>query len=142
MNRYVFIEMSNLYPFSRVAEIIESEEMPQTPPAGISGSWSAVAMDTMVQVGWKATYSATGWVYSELTYDDYANLVQTRIRQRIGVASGWLDLNPVQYKVNLGVATPEEEAAWIAYQQYYIAVTSVKSQPDYPFAIQWPVAPF
>jgi hypothetical protein len=142
MNRYVFIEMSNQYPFSRVAEIIESEETPLTPPQGISGSWYQVATDTIVQVGWKATYAATGWVYSEPTYQDYADLVLTRIRQRIGAASSWLDLNPVHYKVNLGVATPEEQATWTSYQQYYIAVTAVKNQPDYPFTIEWPVAPF
>lgn len=142
MKRYVFIEMSNQYPFSRVAEIVEAEDMPLTNPAGISGSWSALAAGTAVQVGWKASYSATGWVYSELTYQDYADLVALRVQQRLGVAQGWLNLNPVQYKVSLGTATAEEVADWLAYQQYYVAVADAKKQADYPYTIDWPVAPF
>jgi hypothetical protein len=142
MNRYVFIEMSNQYPFSRVAEIVESEDMPQTSPPGISGSWYKVENDTTVQVGWKATYEAIGWSYSELAYQDHVDLVSLRMRQKLGAATGWLDLNPVQYKVNLGSATPEEAAAWIVYQQYYVAVADVKNQADYPYTVNWPVVPF
>ncbi|MHC5131753.1 tail fiber assembly protein [Pseudomonas glycinis] len=142
MNRYAFIEMSNQYPFSRVAEIVESEDTPLTGPVGIPGAWYALAAETVVQVGWKATYSASGWIYSELTYQDHADLVSQRIQQRLGVAQGWLNLNPLQYKVNLEIATPEEETQWLAYQQYYVAVADVRKQADYPYTIVWPVVPF
>jgi hypothetical protein len=142
MKKYVFIEMSNIAAYSKAVMIQVSEDQPVINPPGIAGGWYGFAIDTVVQVGWKATYGANGWEFSEPTYQDHVDQVTLFVRQRLGVAAGWLDINPVNYKVNLGVATPEEEAAWLAYQQYYIAVSDVKKQAGYPYTIDWPVAPF
>lgn len=142
MNRYVLIDQGTSSPFARVVDIQSAEEQPMIIPPGISGYWTQIAIDTVVQVGWKAEYSVDAWIFSEPTYEDYAGLVLVQVRTKLGFASGWLNTHPVHFKVNLGVATPEDEAAWIAYQQYYIAVSDVKTQAGYPYTINWPVAPF
>jgi hypothetical protein len=142
MNRYVLINYSTTSPFSRVADIQDAEEQPMNPPPDMQSFWNLVAIDTVVQVGWRAENSENGWVFSELTYEDYVNLVAVQVRTKLGFATGWLTINPVNFKVNLGVATPAEQAAWLAYQQYHIAVSDVKTQADYPYTINWPVAPF
>jgi hypothetical protein len=54
----------------------------------------------------------------------------------------WLVSNPLQYKKDLEIATPAEEAALLSYKQYFIALSEVKDQSGYPAAINWPVAPF
>lgn len=142
MNRYVLIEYGTTSPFLRVADIQDAEEQPVDTPPGMQSFWSQIAIDTVVQVGWKAENSANGLVFSEPTHEEYVNLVAVQVRTKLGFASGWLTINPVNFKVNLGVATPAEQAAWLAYQQYHIAVSDVKTQANYPYTINWPVAPF
>lgn len=142
MNRYVFIEMSTQTPFERVLQILEAEEFPESKPADVPGRWYEIAFDTVVHLGWKAEKPGDEWVFSEPSYQDYVDLNAITVRTRLGFAAAWLNANPVHYKVNLGIATPAEEAAWITYQQYYIAVCDVKLQADYPYTVNWPVAPF
>lgn len=142
MNRYVLINYGTSSPFPRVVDIQDAEEQPMVIPPGIQANWNQVAIDTVVQEGWKAEYTESGWVFSEPTYQDYVDLVAVQVRTKLGLASGWLTINPVNFKVNLGVATPADQAAWLAYQQYHIAVSDVKTQADYPYTINWPVAPF
>ncbi|ANI62172.1 hypothetical protein PGR6_45990 [Pseudomonas sp. GR 6-02] len=64
------------------------------------------------------------------------------MQKRLDEAARWLMFNPLQYKVDLGVATPADEAVLLAYKQYVIAVSEVKNQPGYPSTINWPAAPF
>lgn len=141
MIRYVLIEMNNLNPFPKVLQFVDAEQMPMIPP-GVSGNWVETSVDTPVQVGWKAEYTVNGWTFSEPTYQDQVDIVSNRIYFLVGTAEGWLKINPLQYKLDLGTATPEEEATLLAYKQYYVAVCDVKKQSGYPYAVTWPVAPF
>ncbi|WP_213937525.1 tail fiber assembly protein [Pseudomonas sp. dw_612] len=141
MNRYVFVPTEYQSPFPRVSHILDAEEMPTTYPDGLFGQWIDVTGNTTVQVGWKADYVG-GWVFSELTYQDYLNLAVRNTNQLFSAANSWLMFNPLQYKVDLGVATPADEAALLAYKQYYVAISEVKNQSGYPQTINWPVAPF
>ncbi|MFJ4197006.1 tail fiber assembly protein [Pseudomonas sp. NPDC089534] len=140
MIRYVYIEMINVMPFPKVLQVVDAEQMPDSP--GVPGNWVEVSVDTPAQPGWKAQFTATGWVFSEPTYEDHVGIATNRMHQLLSSASGWLSVNPLQYKLDLGLATPDEEATLQAYKQYYINVCEVKNQSGYPYTINWPAAPF
>jgi hypothetical protein len=44
-------------------------------------------------------------------------------------------------KVELGLATPAEEAALLAYKQFFIEMSQVNKQPGYPLNVIWPEVP-
>ncbi|AIS14658.1 Caudovirales tail fiber assembly protein [Pseudomonas chlororaphis subsp. aurantiaca] len=142
MNRYAFIRINYSKPFPKVLQILESEEMPTTYPEGASGIWVDVTGNTTVQVGWKALNLTGEWIFSEPTYQDYVDEITRHMESLLSEAVSWLRLNPLQYKVDLGVATPADEALLLAYKQYYIAVSEVKNQSGYPHSVNWPAAPF
>jgi len=48
---------------------------------------------------------------------------------------------PLQDAVDLGEATPADEALLLAWKQYRIAVNRVTQQPGYPAAVNWPERP-
>lgn len=148
MKRYVCIGIVYQTGFSIVFEIHESDEgMPTTSPAGSSGYWIEVSADTAVQVGWKVEpfIDENGnylRIYTEPTEAESDAITTARMKERFDDAARWLQFNPLQYKQDLGVATPADEAALFAYKQYVVAVSEVKKQPGYPSSITWPVAPF
>ena len=137
MNRYALIESVYKQNYSVVVQLVDSEEYPVVP-----GSWIDVPQDAAVQVGWLAQFATFGWVFTEPAFEDYVRLATARMQQRFDGAAQWLTFNPLQYKVDIGVATPADEAALLAYKQYVVSVSEVKNQPGYPATINWPVAPF
>nr|WP_315446056.1 tail fiber assembly protein [uncultured Pseudomonas sp.] len=139
MNRYVLIELVYKQSYSAVVlQVVDAEEFPSVP-----GNWMNVPQDTAVQVGWVAQFTgAFQWVFTEPAYEDYVRLATARMQQGFDEAAQWLTFNPLQYKVDIGVATPADEAALLAYKQYVVAVSEVKNQPGYPLTINWPVVPF
>ncbi|MBS4086729.1 tail fiber assembly protein [Pseudomonas rustica] len=141
MNRYIFIDAYSP-PFPRAVQIVDAEESPQFTPPGPSGYWIEVSIDTPVQVGWKGDYVGNGWVFTELTYQDNVVVLDIRVRQLLTQAASWLTVNPLQYKLDLGVASTSETELLLGYKQYCIAVSEIKNQPSYPYTINWPVAPF
>lgn len=48
---------------------------------------------------------------------------------------------PLQDAVDLGEATPADEAALLAWKQYRVKVNRVNQQPGYPANIAWPEVP-
>lgn len=48
---------------------------------------------------------------------------------------------PLQDAVDLGEATPAEEAALLAWKRYRVALNRLPDQPGYPSQITWPVQP-
>ncbi|WP_415765402.1 tail fiber assembly protein [Pseudomonas sp. ZB1P45] len=144
MNRYVLIETAYKTTYLIVIQVLDTEEaMPTTQPDGVTGSWLDVTGDTTAQVGWKAEYFFDrGWVFAEPTHEEYLILTSGRMQKRFDEAARWLMFNPLQYKVDLGLATPADEAVLLAYKQYVVAVSEVKNQPGYPSTINWPVAPW
>jgi len=141
MNRYVFIDAYSP-PFTRAVQIVDAEESPQFTPPGPSGYWVQVSIDTPVQVGWKGNYVGNGWVFTELTYEDNVAVLDIRVRQLLTQAANWLTINPLQYKLDLGVASSSETELLLAYKQYCVAISDIKDQTGYPYTINWPVAPF
>ncbi|AZV25583.1 phage tail protein [Pseudomonas syringae] len=141
MNRYVFVDAYST-PFTRAVQIVDAEEFPQFTPPGPSGYWIELPIDTPVQVGWKGNYTGNGWVFTELTYQDNVDVLVIQVRQRLTQAASWLTVNPLQYKLDLGVASTSETELLLAYKQYCVAVSEIKKQSGYPYTINWPVAPF
>lgn len=143
MNRFAFVKYAYSDPVHKVMEVVEADEKPAIYPNGVYGYWVDVTDNTAVQVGWKATtVDFVNWVFSELTYQDHADEATAKKLDFLTAAVSWLKLNPLQYSIDLGVATPEEEALLLAFKQFYVGVAGVEKQSGYPYTINWPVAPF
>jgi hypothetical protein len=48
---------------------------------------------------------------------------------------------PLQDAVDLGEATPEEEAELTAWKRYRVALNRIQQQPNFPIGIEWPLSP-
>ncbi|HGM5550000.1 TPA: tail fiber assembly protein [Pseudomonas putida] len=139
MNRYVFISLSTF----KVYRVLDTDEgMPTSPPDGVWGQWVDATGNTEVVVGWNARIVNNQWELHAPTYEEVAAEVKVLAIERLSDARGWLSINPLDYKKDLGIATPEEEAALLAYKQYVVAVCDFKNQPGYPYTIIWPTVPF
>lgn len=145
MNRYAFVRFNYSKPFNKVLRIVEAEETPTFIPeeAGLSnGFWVDITANPAVQVGWKGSNLTGEWIFSEPTFQDLEKDVAQEVLELLNTAGQWLLLNPLQYKADLGVATPAEEAQLLAYKQYCVGVSEMKKQSGYPYTVNWPVAPF
>lgn len=47
----------------------------------------------------------------------------------------------LQDAVEMGDASPDEEAAYLAWREYRVLLLRVPKQPGYPGTVDWPVAP-
>ncbi|MFJ2361457.1 tail fiber assembly protein [Pseudomonas fluorescens] len=143
MSRFAFVKYSYVDVIRKVMEILEADEKPTYYPNDVYGFWVDITDNPAVQVGWKATtVNTVDWVFSELTYQDHADEAAAKKQELLTAAVNWLKLNPLQYCVDLGLATPEEEALLLAYKQFYVGVARVEKQSGYPYTINWPVVPF
>jgi hypothetical protein len=147
MNRYVCIATIYQSPYQVVREILDTDEgIPTTSPYGNSSLWLDVTGNTTVQLDWIALYTLRdnvfGWFFDEPTPEQYVKFTTCRMQERFDELARRLMFNPLQYKVDLGIATAADQAALVEYKQYAIAVSEVKSQPGYPVTINWPVAPY
>lgn len=52
-----------------------------------------------------------------------------------------LRIAPLQYAVNLDMATEPEKAALLDWMRYSVNLNRVEQQPGYPLAIEWPSPP-
>lgn len=52
-----------------------------------------------------------------------------------------LRIAPLQYAVNLDMATESEQAALLAWMRYSVNLNRVEQQPGYPLAMEWPSPP-
>jgi hypothetical protein len=139
MNRYAFISFTTF----KVYQVLETDEgTPGSPPDGLWGQWVDVTGNPDVAVGWNARSVNNQWDLHAPTYDEVAAEVKVVATQRLSDAKGWLTFNPFDYKKDLGIATPDEEAALLAYKQYVIAVCDFKNQAGYPYTVVWPTVPF
>lgn len=139
MNRYVFTVYGT---YSVVLQVLDTDgPAPAVPANEPFGHWQNVTGDTTAQPGMKMSYTPYGLTFTELLPDERERFTNGRLQQRFDQAKQWLTFNPLHYKVDLGLATPEEEAALVAFKQYYVAVSEVTNQNTFP-QIDWPVAPF
>lgn len=134
MNLYALVE------YIKVTQLKESEVAPD-PTLSPGSTWVDVTGNTDIRVGWKAEFAGS-WTFTAPTDQDYRNEAQAQKWQLLNVASNWLLLNSLGFKVETGVATPEEQALLLAHKQYSIAVSDIEKQSGYPTNIIWPVAPY
>ncbi|VVM50818.1 tail fiber assembly protein [Pseudomonas fluorescens] len=140
MNRYALIETVYQQNYYVVTQLVDADDFPPFPENG-GGSWIDTA-GLAVQVGWLAQFQTFQWVFTEPDYEAYVRLATARMSERFDKAIHWLTFNPLQYKKDIGTATPDDEAALLSYKQYFVAVSEVKNQSGYPSIINWPIAPF
>ncbi|MBZ9780503.1 tail fiber assembly protein [Pseudomonas sp. REP124] len=98
----------------------------------IDYSWNAVNTDGV----WTFTDSNPWAQPSELAWQ-----MRMAREQRYLKVNTTLDSTALQYKVDLGVATAADEAALLAYKQFFIDMSSVNKQPGYPLTVTWPEIP-
>jgi len=140
MNRYALTLTAMGYTV--VLQVLDTEgEAPAGPAAEPSAGWRNITGNDAVQPGMKMQWGPAGEEYLEITAAEQEQFTNGRMQLRFDEAARWLDFNPLQYKLDLGVATPAEEAALVAYKQYFIALSEVKNNAVFPQII-WPVAPF
>ncbi|WP_053117674.1 tail fiber assembly protein [Pseudomonas sp. P1.31] len=139
MNRYVLtISSSHIV----VLQVLDTDGEPPAVPANEpAAAWRDVTGDTTAQPGMKMEYGPYGVTFTALTADEKERFTKGRMQERFDQAAQWMTFNPLQYKVDLGTATPTEEVALVAYKQYYVALSEVTNQNTFP-EINWPVAPF
>ncbi|MGE8189524.1 tail fiber assembly protein [Pseudomonas sp. NPDC086278] len=136
MALYAKIEFSNV-----VTQLLETDQgKPADSPPWFQ--WVDVTGVADIGLGYRATYMYPGWTFTKPTEQALRNDAEGKRIQLLNAAVTWLLNNPVHYKVDIGVASPAEEALTLAYKQYFVAVSEVAQQPDFPFTINWPVAPF
>lgn len=66
-------------------------------------------------------------------------LVLAERDSRLGVAQ--MRIAPLQYAVNLDMATDLERDALLAWMRYSVSLNRIEQQSGYPFAIEWPSPP-
>jgi len=139
MNRYALVKTDYSKPFNKVTQIVDAE----VAPTDGDGLWVEITANTAVQVGWKATTTNyVDWVFSEPTVQDLEKDVAQTALELLTAASKWLLVHPLQYKVDLSVATPEDQTQLLAYKQYCIDLGDMSKQSGYPYTVTWPLAPF
>lgn len=140
MNRYALT--TTVMGYTVILQIIDSEgEAPAVPANEPYTGWRDITGNDTAQPGMKITWGPTGEEYAETTLPEQQLITTGRMQQRFDAAERWLMFNPLQYKSDLGIATPADESALIAYKQYFVAVSDVTEQNTFPM-INWPVAPF
>lgn len=140
MNRYALT--LTVMGYTVVLQVLDTEgEAPASPAAEPNAGWRTITGNDAVQPGMKMQWGPGGEEYLEMTAAEQELFTNGRMQQRFDDAKRWLDFNPLQYKLDLGVATPADEAALVAYKQYFIALSEVKNNAVFPQII-WPVAPF
>jgi hypothetical protein len=145
MNRYVLVGTVYKTGYQVALQILETEDaMPTTLPDGVSDAWwYDITGYTTAHVGWKVfDLDAEGLLFVEPTEQEHRKMTTARMQERFDTAAQWIVFNPLQFKVDLGVATPAEVTTLALYKQYWIDVSEVRNQSGYPSTINWPVAPF
>ncbi|MEJ6816901.1 tail fiber assembly protein [Pseudomonas sp. LF-5] len=146
MNRYAFVRFNYSKPFNKVLVIVDAVEKPTAMPVEAklsNGFWVDITANPAVQVGWKGTTTNyVDWEFSEPTSQEMEKDVAQEALELLSAAAQWLMLNSLHYKVDLGVATPEEQALLLAYKQYCVGLSDMNKQSGYPSTVNWPVAPF
>lgn len=81
--------------------------------------------------------------------DEVRNQVKALTEEASGkIAVLQIEVNNLQYAVELGMATPEEaarlepaKAELLAWKRYSVLLSRVEGQPGFPASVQWPQKP-
>ena len=89
-----------------------------------------------------------GWRYENGVYSEPAPYVAPPMTEAQALAerSNRLDyatrqINPLQDLVDIGEATPKDEAELLAWKKYRAAIGKVNTQEGFPADVVWPAAP-
>ncbi|WP_322846082.1 tail fiber assembly protein [Pseudomonas sp. B33.4] len=133
MNLYALIE------YGKVSQLEESETKP--PSVSATASWVDVTGNTEVRVGWTATLNGV-WTFTAPSEQDLRNDAQEKKWELLNGATMWLMLNSLQFKADLNVVDPQEQALLLLHKQYCIALSDIDKQAGYPVTIDWPTVPY
>ncbi|MNJ30611.1 Caudovirales tail fiber assembly protein [compost metagenome] len=84
--------------------------------------------------GWPVLKDPPPPTFEELT------VMASGERSRL-MALATVEIAPLQDAVDVGDATPEEEARLVTWKQYRIAVSRTTQQPGWPTDVDWPESP-
>ena len=85
-------------------------------------------------------WGAGGWQLDEQAFDSAQAFKTTAERDgRMGVAQ--LRIAPLQYAVNLDMATEQEKSALVAWMRYSVELNRIEQQDGFPLDVTWPVVP-
>ena len=85
-------------------------------------------------------WGAGAWQLDEQAQESAQAFKTTAERDgRMGVAQ--LRIAPLQYAVNLDMATEQEQSALLAWMRYSVELNRINQQPGYPLTVEWPVSP-
>ncbi|WP_347904433.1 phage tail protein [Pseudomonas purpurea] len=135
-----------MYRYARVETglvtqvLVTDQDIPSSVPSWYE--WVDVTGNPEVDVHWQASFMNGVWTFTTPSQEVLRKAAMMRVEGLLGEADRWSVLNPLQFKADVGVATPADEALLLAYKLYVIAVSEVSKQPGYPVTISWPVAPW
>jgi len=85
-------------------------------------------------------WGAGGWQLDEQAFESAQAFKTTAERDgRMGVAQ--LRIAPLQYAVNLDMATEQEKSALLAWMRYSVELNRIEQQDGFPLVVTWPIVP-
>lgn len=111
---------------------------------GVDQPWYDVTdEDPPVEIGWAATEDGGVWSFAPYvpSYQELVTSATAERNSRLRIANDRLIIQPLQFKVDLAIATPGEEALLQLWKEYCAGVASIEAQPGYPGQIIWPTSP-
>ncbi|MBM0283631.1 tail fiber assembly protein [Pseudomonas chlororaphis] len=84
------------------------------------------------------SWSEGSWQLDVKAQQAAATLVAQSERDK-QLAEATLRMAPLQYALELGEASSEEQSALLEWKRYCVALNRIEQQPGYPLEIEWPV---
>jgi hypothetical protein len=107
--------------------------------------WVDVSALPKIDYSWNAVNTDGVWTFTDSDMWGQPTLLAIRMRNervtRFDKVNFTLASSALVQKVELGLATPAEEAALLAYKQFFIEMSQVNKQPGYPLSVIWPEVP-
>lgn len=131
MMRYAVIEdgtVVNVILWDGIGDMFDAQTLIELPD------------DSLVGPGW--SHDGTDFVAPPAPEIPPVTEGQALAEKSARIAYATTRIAPLQDMVDLGEATPEEEAALLAWKRYRIALTRITStSAGWPSAVQWPAMP-
>jgi hypothetical protein len=107
--------------------------------------WVDVTALPKIDYSWNAVNTDGVWTFTDSDMWGQPSQLSNQLRSartpRLERANSTLASSALAYKVELGLATPADEAALLAYKQFFIDMSNVNKQPGYPLTVTWPEVP-
>ncbi|MGE8100284.1 tail fiber assembly protein [Pseudomonas fluorescens] len=106
-------------------------------------TWSELGAlpDTVTSVARPGAYFV--WTDSAWQLDQQAQLaaavVAAQNERDVRLREASMRIAPLQYAVDLGDATPQEQSALLDWKRYCVALNRIEQQAGYPLEVEWPI---